>query len=84
VALKPRARVIDVEARGFERSVRASFEARRKTLRNALQRTFETDAVDRALSEVGIDGKRRGETLSPEEFVQLGRAFDALSSRTES
>ncbi len=79
VALTPRARVIDVERPGFERSVRASFEARRKTLRNALQRAFEGEAVDRALGAAGIDGKRRGETLTPEEFERLGHAFDALA-----
>jgi 16S rRNA (adenine1518-N6/adenine1519-N6)-dimethyltransferase len=78
VALAPRTQPIDVTKRGFERSVRASFEARRKTLRNALMRAYAVDDVDRALTEAGIDGKRRGETLSPAEFEQLGATFDAL------
>ncbi|MFT3922378.1 MAG: 16S rRNA (adenine(1518)-N(6)/adenine(1519)-N(6))-dimethyltransferase RsmA [Myxococcales bacterium] len=83
VALAPRKRVIDVERRGFERSVRASFEARRKTLRNALQRAYPTELVDAALERASIDGKRRGETLSPEEFEQLGAAFDLLSGTAQ-
>jgi len=80
VSLTPRARVIDVERPGFARSVRASFEARRKTLRNALLRAWPAELVDRSLERAGVDGKRRGETLSPEEFEQLGSAFDALSA----
>ena len=79
ISLHPRRRVIDVERPGFERSVRASFEARRKTLRNALMRAFPVEVVDQALAAAHIDGKRRGETLSPEEFEQLGQSFDALT-----
>lgn len=79
VAFVPRERVIDVERRGFSRSVRASFEARRKTLRNALLRAFPVEQVDAALATAGIEGQRRGETLSPEEFETLGAAFDALN-----
>lgn len=76
VALTPRASVIDVEERGFVLSVRAAFEARRKTLRNALQRVADVTAVDRALAAAGIDGKRRGETLTVDEFASLGAALD--------
>ncbi len=76
IALAPRERVIDVARKGFERSVRASFEARRKTLRNALLRSYPAEQVDAALERASIDGKRRGETLSPEEFETLGEAFD--------
>jgi 16S rRNA (adenine1518-N6/adenine1519-N6)-dimethyltransferase len=77
VHMAPRGTPIDVERPTFERSVRAAFEARRKTLRNALQRAYPTEQVDAALAASAIDGRRRGETLSPEEFAQLGCALDA-------
>jgi 16S rRNA (adenine1518-N6/adenine1519-N6)-dimethyltransferase len=51
----------------FARVVAASFEQRRKTLRNAL-RALVSDAAFEAAS---IDPRRRGETLSVEEFVRL-------------
>ena len=78
VELTPRAAPVDVEQKTFVSIVRASFEARRKTLRNALLRVREPELVDRALSAASIDGKRRGETLSCEEFAALAQAFDAL------
>jgi 16S rRNA (adenine1518-N6/adenine1519-N6)-dimethyltransferase len=74
VALTPRAQVIDVDG-AFTRVVRASFEARRKTLRNALLRIHPAEVVDPALLAVGIDGVRRGETLSELEFAALARAL---------
>lgn len=76
VALTPRKDPLPVHERGFERVVRAAFEARRKTLRNALLRSAPAAAVDAALHEASIDGKRRGETLSPEEFATLGAALE--------
>jgi 16S rRNA (adenine1518-N6/adenine1519-N6)-dimethyltransferase len=77
VVLTPRAQTIDVDHPTFASIVRASFEARRKTLRNALLRVREADTVDRALAAAGIDGKRRGETLAVEEFAALAGAIDA-------
>jgi 16S rRNA (adenine1518-N6/adenine1519-N6)-dimethyltransferase len=76
IALTPRAAPIDAARRSFERVVRAAFEARRKTLRNALLRTAPVAAVDAALAAARIDGGRRGETLSVEEFDALGRALE--------
>ena len=76
---QPRATVTD-DAR-FKRLVKASFAHRRKTLSNSL-------GGDRALSEqfdlpaslaaAGIDGKRRAETLSVEEFAALERSLKPL------
>jgi 16S rRNA (adenine1518-N6/adenine1519-N6)-dimethyltransferase len=74
VALTPRAQAVEI-SETFTRVVRASFEARRKTLRNALLRIGEAHAVDAALASAGIDGIRRGETLSGEEFAELARAL---------
>jgi 16S rRNA (adenine1518-N6/adenine1519-N6)-dimethyltransferase len=62
---------------GFERIVRASFQARRKTLRNALIQALGAPASDAILAAASIDGKRRGETLSIEEFARLSSALDA-------
>jgi 16S rRNA (adenine1518-N6/adenine1519-N6)-dimethyltransferase len=76
LALKPRQEPIDVQRPGFERSVRASFEARRKTLRNALLRAFPAPVIDAAFDALGLDGRRRGETLSPEDFAALGDALE--------
>ena len=76
IALTPRARPIDAARRGFERTVRASFEARRKTLRNALLTIHDAAHVDASLASVGIDGKRRGETLSVDEFERLSQALE--------
>ncbi len=73
--LSPRAAPIDADHPGFVTAVRAAFEARRKTLRNALTRRAPKEAVERALNESGIDGGRRGETLSVDEFFALGEAL---------
>jgi len=59
----------------FFEMVRAAFGQRRKTLRNALLSKFGSDLVDKALSDSGIDGKRRGETLSIEEFGELANSI---------
>lgn len=61
----------------FREVVRASFEARRKTLRNALVQLAGGDGarVDRALVAAAIDGTRRGETLSVEELDAVAKAW---------
>lgn len=79
VELRPRGRPIDAADKSFERTVRAAFEARRKTLRNALLRIHPAAQVDAALEATAIDGVRRGETLSVEEFERLGRALAAIA-----
>lgn len=65
----------------FQRVVKASFETRRKTLRNALLNSLSDGAalIDAALATASIDGKRRGETLSVEEFGKLAQCLDAVS-----
>ena len=57
----------------FERVVRAVFQQRRKTLRNALRAVGTQEEVERMLALAGIDGGRRGEELSIEDFGQLSR-----------
>jgi len=64
----------------FFEVVRASFAQRRKTLMNNLVNNLQgipkdKDLLEQTLQEAGIDPKRRGETLTIEEF---GRLSDAL------
>lgn len=77
---KPAAEVKD-EAR-FRRVVKAGFAQRRKTLINSLKSDKALAAeVDfaAALARAGIDGTRRAETLSVEEFARLERSLDATT-----
>ena len=66
------------EAYFFE-VIRASFGQRRKTLLNNLQNNLlskdQKPMIEEVLTETGIDGRRRGETLSMEEFAALSNAF---------
>jgi 16S rRNA (adenine1518-N6/adenine1519-N6)-dimethyltransferase len=55
--------------------VRAAFQSRRKTLRNALGTIAGKEAAERALAQVGIDPMRRGETLGIAEFAALAAAL---------
>lgn len=66
----------------FFRLTKASFQLRRKTLWNNLQRAYGKDEATKAwltqsLADAGIDPKRRGETLSLEEFAALSNAMMA-------
>lgn len=73
---------VDVKDEAFFFSVaRASFANRRKTLYNNLVRHFpkeKKELVEKALEDAGIDGKRRGETLSLAEFAALSNALYEL------
>jgi 16S rRNA (adenine1518-N6/adenine1519-N6)-dimethyltransferase len=56
----------------FFRIVHAAFAQRRKTLANGLKAAGITpEEVSRMLSQAGIDGMRRGETLSLAEFAAI-------------
>lgn len=73
---QPRAAVTD-EAR-FRRVVKAGFAQRRKTLLNSLKSDKALgEGVDwpAVLAAAGVDGQRRAETLSVEEFAALERAL---------
>lgn len=64
---------------GFFALVRASFKHRRKTLRNNLvshfEGEFDKETINRCFDESQIDGTRRGESLSIEEFALLANTF---------
>ena len=64
------------DAAFFKQLVKASFAQRRKMLINNLKSSkllvdIEEEKINKTLSEAGIDGKRRGETLSVDEFGKL-------------
>ena len=64
----------------FFRVVKASFAQRRKTLSNSLKSGgFTAETVHAMLDAAGVDGKRRGETLSLEEFSALANAYVTMS-----
>lgn len=77
VLLRPRPAPFDVgDPECFFRVVKAAFGKRRKTLVNALKELhLEPGEVARALRESGIDGGRRGETLTLAEFASLSGAL---------
>lgn len=61
---------------GFTRIVRAAFGHRRKYLSNSLCEAGYSPAQVRAACQLaGIDGRRRAETLSIQEFARLSQAF---------
>jgi len=68
------------EEKDFFRLVKAAFGQRRKTLRNALQGGLgiPKEDLEKFLEKAKIDGSRRGETLSLEEFAQLARSLHEL------
>ena len=69
VRLVPRDAPLAEETDAFRKVVRAIFDARRKTLRNALRGAgFAADAM---LAAAAIDGGRRGETLTITELGSL-------------
>ncbi len=66
----PRVRVLDEEL--FFRIIKTSFNMRRKTLWNVLKQTgLPEEKLKAAFEASGVDSKRRGETLSLEEFALL-------------
>jgi 16S rRNA (adenine1518-N6/adenine1519-N6)-dimethyltransferase len=79
VRLLPREAALAEETDSFQAVVRAAFQMRRKTLRNALRALGDPDRADRALGIAGIDPARRGETLSIDEFARLAEGWDAAS-----
>ena len=67
----------------FRQVVRSAFGQRRKTLWNCLKSAglaADGKALTEALSCCGIDGKRRGETLSLAEFAALSRTLQGLKA----
>lgn len=71
---------VDVEdERIFFRVVKAGFAQRRKTFSNSMKTTGLTkEQIEAILQEAAIDGQRRGETFSLEEFAKIANAWCKL------
>ncbi len=67
--------ILAVDEKMFQKIVRQAFGKRRKTLKNALKASFASSTLSYVFQAAGIDGNRRGETLSIEEFGTLAQAF---------
>ena len=67
----------------FFKTVKASFGQRRKTLLNSLGGLgfLSKDQIKEALKAANIDEKRRGETLSIDEFANLSNEINKFSSK---
>ena len=73
VHLTPRAAPLPADLKLLERVTEAAFGQRRKMLRQSLKRV----GGEALLALAGIDGTRRAETLSVEEFVRLANGIAA-------
>lgn len=69
----------------FFKTVKASFGQRRKTLLNSLGGLgfLTKDQIREALQEANVDEKRRGETLSIEEFAVLSNAANRIHNENK-
>ena len=69
----------------FFKTVKASFGQRRKTLLNSLGGLgfLSKDQIKEALKEANIDEKRRGETISIEEFASLSNAVNRIHNENK-
>lgn len=74
---KPPVDVIDEKL--FFRVVKAGFAQRRKTFSNTMKTTGLTrDRIEELLAKANIDGQRRGETFTLQEFADVANAWVAL------
>ena len=74
---KPSVDVIDEKL--FFRVVKAGFAQRRKTFANTMKTTgLSKDRIEELLAKANIDGQRRGETFTLQEFADVANAWAAL------
>lgn len=74
---KPPVDVIDEKL--FFRVVKAGFAQRRKTFANTMKTTgLSKDRIEELLAKANIDGQRRGETFSLQEFADVANAWASL------
>ena len=74
---KPPVDVIDEKL--FFRVVKAGFAQRRKTFANTMKTTgLSKDRIEELLAKANIDGHRRGETFTLQEFADVANAWAAL------
>ncbi len=74
---KPHVDVIDEKL--FFRVVKAGFAQRRKTFSNTMKTTgLSKDRIEELLAKANIDGQRRGETFTLQEFADVANAWASL------
>lgn len=74
---KPPVDVVDEKL--FFRVVKAGFAQRRKTFANTMKTTgLSKDRIEELLAKANIDGQRRGETFTLQEFADVANAWAAL------
>lgn len=56
----------------------AAFAQRRKNIRNSMKSAFDTATIDAVLETCAIEPTVRGETLTPQQYLELGQALLAL------
>lgn len=74
------------EAAVASRMADAAFATRRKTIANSMRTYFSgrkgcdgaVEKLPAVLESAGIDSRRRGESLTLEEFIALGRAYSSI------
>ena len=68
----------------FFRAVKAGFAQRRKTFSNTMKTTgLSKEQIEAILDKVNIDGSRRGETFTLDEFALIGNAWYELDQETK-
>jgi len=73
-----------VSEKMFFRVVKASFAQRRKTLANGLKAAgLNKEDLEQVLTQAGVDGGRRGEQLSLDEFAAIANAWTKLLSTNQ-
>lgn len=83
VRLERREQPLAEETPAFRSTVRAVFQSRRKTLRNALSSAWPSEAIDAALAMLELPPATRGETLSPERLAALSGALERAAAVVE-
>jgi 16S rRNA (adenine1518-N6/adenine1519-N6)-dimethyltransferase len=79
VQVHPRSGASEEQEQAFFKIVRAGFSQKRKQLqKNLRQLGVNRKTIDFALKEANIDGTRRAETLTLDEWLALVKAFESL------
>ena len=66
----------------FFRAVKAGFAQRRKTFSNTMKTTgLSKEVIEAILAKANIDGSRRGETFTLDEFALIGNAWYELEQK---
>jgi 16S rRNA (adenine1518-N6/adenine1519-N6)-dimethyltransferase len=83
VRLERREHALAEETPAFRSTVRAIFQSRRKTLRNALGSAWPSPVIEAALAALELAPSTRGETLSTERLAALAGALERAAAVVE-